>query len=85
MENHVFYSQSQFVYKGTPQDKYLGFENDWRLNYKPSKITDLEVGFCWAAVTKSMTVIKKTGDTDAVPYFAYVSLKLTPTFGKLTF
>ena len=85
IENHLFYSQSQFVYKGTPTDKYLGFENDWRLNYKPSKITDLEVGFCWAAVTKSMTLIKKGGDTEAFPYFAYVSLKLTPTLGKITF
>ncbi len=86
MENHLFYSQSQFVYKGTPQDKYLGFENDWRLNYKPSKITDLEAGFCWAAVTQSMTTIKKGGDyKDAFPYFAYVSIRLTPTLGKITF
>jgi hypothetical protein len=85
MENHLFYSQAQFVYKGNPIDKYLGFENDWRLNYKPSKITDLEVGFCWAAVTNSMTIIKKSGDTEAFPYFGYVSLKLTPTFGKITF
>jgi hypothetical protein len=85
IENHLFYSQSQFVYKGSPIDKYLGFENDWRFNYKPSKITDLEIGFCWAAVTKSMTIIKKTGDTEAFPYFGYVSLKLTPTLGKITF
>ena len=86
VENHLFFSQSQFVFKGVPIDKYLGFENDWRLNYKPNKFTDLEAGFCWAAVTKSMTVIKKSGDYEgAFPYFTYVSIRLTPTLGKITF
>lgn len=85
IENHLFYSQSQFVYKGSPIDNYLGFENDWRFNYKPGKITDLEIGFCWASITKSMTLIKKSGDDKTTPYFAYVSLRLTPTLGKITF
>ena len=85
LENHLFYSQSQFVFKSNPINKYLGFENDWRFNYKPSKITDLEAGFCWAAVTKSMTIIKKAGDDQTTPYFFYVSLRLTPTLGKITF
>ncbi|MEO8712940.1 MAG: alginate export family protein, partial [Parafilimonas sp.] len=65
IENHLFYSQSQFVFTGTVINKYLGFENDLRFNYKPNKITDLEFGFCWAAVTKSMTIIKKSGDENA--------------------
>lgn len=84
MENHLFYSQSRFVYKGDPLNRYLGFENDLRLNYRPNKFTDIETGFCWAAVTDAMTIIKKGGDTNAFPYFAYVSLKLTPTLGKIT-
>lgn len=85
IENHLFYSQSQFVYKGAPIKKYLGFENDLRLNYKPSKITDLEFGFCWASPTESLTIIKKGGSVDAFPYFTYISLRLTPTLGKITF
>jgi hypothetical protein len=91
IENHLFYSQSQFVFKGSPVDKYLGFENDWRFNYKPSKIVDLEVGFCWASVTNSMVYIKNpkvsssdVGKYSKLPYFSYVSLRLTPTFGKIT-
>jgi hypothetical protein len=85
VENHLFYSQSRFVFKGEPLNKYLGFENDLRFNYKPNKFTDLETGFCWAVVTNSMTAIKKGGDTKAFPYFGYVSLRLTPTLGKITF
>ncbi|MBS1729910.1 MAG: alginate export family protein [Bacteroidetes bacterium] len=84
MENHLFYSQSKFVYNGTATDKYLGFENDWRLNYKPNKFTDIEIGACWAIVSKSMAIIKKGGDNTLIPYFGYVSLKLTPTLGKFT-
>lgn len=83
-DHHLFYSQSRFVYKGDPIKKYLGYENDWRVNYKPSKIADIEFGFCWAIITESMTVIKKGGDDTKTPYFTYLSLKLTPTLGKIT-
>ena len=85
MENHLFYSQSQFVYKGTKENKYLGFENDWRVNYKPNSNVDCEFGFCWASVTNSMTLIKKAGDPKTTPYWTYLSLKFTPTFFKSSF
>jgi hypothetical protein len=92
IENHLFYSQSRFVLKGSPLDKYLGFENDWRFNYKPGKVTDLEIGFCWASVTNSEVITKNpkvaladAGKYSKTPYFAYVSLRLTPTLGKITF
>lgn len=85
VENHMFFSQSQFVYKGTPIKRYLGYENDLRLNYKPGKVTDLEFGFCWAALTNSASIIKKAGDSNVTPVFGYVSLRLTPTLGKITF
>jgi hypothetical protein len=85
MENHVFISQSQFVYKGTAIDKYLGFENDWRFNYTPNKVIDWEIGFAWASLTKSATIIKKAGDDKLTPYWIYTSIRFTPTLGKITF
>ena len=86
MENHLFYSQSQFVYKGEKIDKYLGFENDWRFNYKPGKgVVDVEFGFAWAALTESAAIIKKAGDASLTPYWVYSSVRFTPTFGKITF
>lgn len=84
-ENHLFYSQSRFLNKGVEIKKYLGFENDWRINYKPTSVIDIEGGFCWALLTESATIIKKGGDTKAFPYFSYLSLKFTPTLGKFTF
>ena len=86
LENHLFYSQSNAAFKGKGDlDNYLGFENDWRINYKAMPFLDIESGFCWAAVTKSMTVVKKSGDTKAFPYWYYLSLRFTPTIGKFTF
>jgi len=85
-ENHLFYTQSNAAFKGKGDlDHYLGFENDWRLNYKAMPFLDIESGFCWATVTKSMTTIKKSGDTKAFPYWYYLSLKFTPTIGKFSF
>ena len=85
MQNHVFISQSQFVYKGNPIDKYLGFENDWKFNYTPNKAIDWEIGFAWASLTKSATIIKKGGDDKITPYWMYTSIRFTPTLGKITF
>lgn len=85
LENHLFYSVSNAAFKGKGDlNKYLGFENDWRLNYKVMPAFEIESGFCWAAVTKSMIAIKKSGDTKAFPYFYYLSLKFTPTIGKFS-
>lgn len=84
-DNHLFYSQARFLSKGKEQEKYLGFENDWRLNYKVLPSFEIESGFCWAIITDAMVAIKKSGDTKAFPYFAYISLKFTPTLGKFSF
>ncbi len=85
-ENHLFYSQSNAAFKGKGDlDNYLGFESDWRFNYKPVSFIDMESGFCWASVTKSMVAVKKSGDTKAFPYWFYLSLRFTPTIGKFTF
>lgn len=84
-DNHLFYSQSRFLNKGKEEKRYLGYENDWRLNYKVMPSFEVETGFCWAIVTDAMVAIKKSGDTKAFPYFAYVSLKFTPVIGKFSF
>jgi hypothetical protein len=74
-ESHLFYAQSNAAFKGKENlPKYLGFENDWRINYKPIPVVDVESGFCWAA-----------GDTKAFPYFFYLSLRFTPTLLKFSF
>lgn len=92
IENHLFYSHTAFPFKGKSfNDKYLGFENDWRLNYKANTFTDIEFGFCWASVTNSMIEVKnpKAGASDLdryskLPYWTYLSVKFTPTLLKFS-
>ena len=84
-ENHLFYSQNNFMSDGAVIKKYLGFENDWRLNYKANSYTEIESGFCWASVTQSAVIIKKGGDTKAFPYWMYMSVRFIPTIGKFSF
>ena len=93
LENHLFYSHTGFPFRGLPyNNKYLGFENDWRINFKPTPVIDIEYGFCWAMVTNSMIEVKSSGKTkedlskySKTPYWSYISLKLTPVIGKFTF
>ena len=85
MESHLFYSQARFVSKGVEQKKYLGFENDWRINYKVTPTFEIESGFCWASITDAMVAVKKSGDTKAFPYWGYLTLRFTPTLAKWTF
>ena len=93
MENHMFYSQTGAALKGkTETNKYLGFENDWRINYKANSFTDVEFGFCWASATNSLAIVRNPKATQAEldnfskkPYWSYISVRFTPTIGKFTF
>ena len=93
LENHLFYSEKNAAFKALPvANKYLGFENDWRVNFKPTPIIDLEYGFCWASVTKSMAEVRNPKSSASLlnrysktPYWSYLSIKVTPTIGKFTF
>lgn len=84
-DNLFFFAQSRFLNAGVPIKKYLGYENDWRFNYKLTPAFELEYGLSWALFTKSATILKKSGDPKATAYFTYLSLKLTPTIGKFSF
>lgn len=89
-ENHLFYSQNDYIYKSAPISRYLGFENDLRINYKFNTMIELEGGFSWALVTNSMAVIRnpKIADPESAyktPFWSYLSFKFTPTLAKLSF
>ncbi len=93
MENHLFYAHTLVPFKGKPDNnKYLGFENDWRFNFKPNSFTDIELGACWAMVTNSMVEVRnpKIANTEIekyskTPYWTYLSIKFTPSLAKLSF
>ncbi len=90
---HLFYSQNKFVNKvtvagkttSTTIDNYLGFENDYVLVYKPNSYTKIDLGFAWADPEKTMAIIKKGGNSNYTPTWAYISVSFKPQIFKSIF
>lgn len=76
---HVFYSQNNFVQNGVTIKRYLGFENDWLLNYALNDATKIEWGVSYFLPTESLTYIKKGGNAGLLNYWGYVQLTFKPT------
>jgi hypothetical protein len=62
----------------TPNDKYLGFENDLVLKYKFSDWGALESGYLFILPSGSLKTLQHIPD-NKFPQFFYVQLTLTPT------
>ena len=77
---HTFSLMENYYKSSVKIDKFLGFENDWLIGYKPNNYTKLDIGFSYAFVTQSFETIKKaaTGSYKHTPYFAFISLTVKP-------
>ena len=77
---HTFSNKETYYKAGKAYDRYLGFENDWTLTYKPNSFTSLLVGFSWAEVTNTFVTIKKsgTGASGHTPFWSFVSVSFKP-------
>ncbi|AWG20124.1 hypothetical protein FFWV33_00605 [Flavobacterium faecale] len=83
--NHLFYTQRSFhTTTNQPLTKFMGYEHDLVVTYKPNSYTHLESGFSIALPTEAMTTIKKTGNPDRVATWAYLQVKFTPRLFKST-
>ncbi len=84
--NHLFYTQKAFV-NATKEElnKYMGYEHDLLVTYKPNSYTNIEGGFSIALPTDTMTAIKKSGDASKIATWAYIQVKFTPRLFKNTF
>lgn len=75
---HWFYSHHPFVQDGQAMDTYLGFENDWIVNYALNEVTKLELGVSWASPTDALAAIKHSGNANLTPYWGYLMLTFKP-------
>lgn len=74
---HLFYSQHSL----TDQElagKYLGFENDLSLNFKPVKKVEVIFGFSSAYTAKRMELLKKVPDSGKIPVWSYLMISYSP-------
>lgn len=84
--NHLFYTQKAFVNSFNKElNKFMGYEHDLLVTYKPNNYTNIEGGFSFALPTDTMTAIKKSGDSSKIATWAYIQVKFTPRLFKNTF
>ena len=79
-DGHLFFSQNNFVPAGETDaiDKYLGFENDLQVQYKPNFFTAIELGFSYGLFTESMEQIKQGGNSDLFQSWGYCMVTFNP-------
>lgn len=82
-DEHLFFTQNNFVYNGQVIPSYLGFENDLLFIYKPGKTTEIQLGFSYALVTQSMTYIKGSGDPKLFNTWAFLMITFQPELFSL--
>jgi len=84
--NHLFYTQRAFINEAKVElNKFMGYEHDLLVSYKPNSYALIEGGLAFALPTDTMIAIKKSGDANKVATWAYVQVKFTPRLFKNTF
>ncbi|MBA3705293.1 MAG: hypothetical protein H0W84_05170, partial [Bacteroidetes bacterium] len=82
---HLFYTQNHFVQNKETISRYLGYENDWLLTYKPNSYAKIDLGVSYLIPTKSLEIIKKGSDSAYIPTWAYLSITFKPQLLKTIF
>jgi hypothetical protein len=78
-DTHLFYSQYPLINEGKKVDgKYLGFESDLSLNYKPVKGIEIIYGFSFTIADKRMELLNKVPDAGKIPVWSFLMVSFTP-------
>lgn len=81
---HTFSLLNDYYHSAVNHDKYLGFENDWLLCYKPNSSLKLDLGISYMLPTKTFAEIKG-GDSKFTLSWVYLALSFKPTLFSATF
>jgi hypothetical protein len=82
---HTFHSQTSYYVDDKAIDRYLGFENDFLLTYKPVNALKIDAGFSYMLPTESFAIIKGAGSADYNLSWVYVSLTFKPVLFQTKF
>jgi len=78
-DSHLFYSQYPLLSEGKQiNGKYLGFESDLSLNYKPVKGLEIIYGFSFTFANKRMELLNKVKDSGKMPVWSYLMVSYAP-------
>ena len=82
---HTFSLQRDFYVSNKKIDRYLGFENDLIVSYKPNAVTKIDVGFAYLIPTESFAIIKTSGNSKYDLSWAFISLTFKPVLFQTNF
>nr|WP_295927497.1 alginate export family protein [uncultured Dyadobacter sp.] len=76
---HLFYSQYPLLREGREiEGKYLGFESDLSLNYKPVKGVEIIYGLSLTVANDRMELFGKVRDAGKIPVWSYLMISFAP-------
>jgi hypothetical protein len=76
---HLFYLQNDYMHFGGDVKRYLGTEVDFTLSYRLTDVTRIIAGYSWMFGSETMEIVKG-GSKNEPAYFAFVMLRIRPTF-----
>ncbi|HBC80197.1 MAG TPA: hypothetical protein DEO60_06910 [Bacteroidales bacterium] len=83
---HTFHlQQNYFTVNDIKIDRYLGFENDFLITYKPNAVTKVDLGISYMMPTKSFEIVKGGGSSQYNLTWVYLSLTFRPQLLGLNF
>ena len=82
---HTFHLQQDYYNNDLKIDRYLGFENDFLITYKPNSVTKVDLGVSYMLPTESFEVIKNSGSSRYNLTWVYLSLTFRPQLLGLNF
>ncbi|MCJ7448771.1 MAG: alginate export family protein [Bacteroidales bacterium] len=83
---HTFHlQQDYYTIDDIKIDRYLGFENDFLITYKPNAVTKVDFGVSYMLPTKSFEIIKNSGNSKYNLTWIYISLTFRPQLLGLNF
>jgi hypothetical protein len=76
---HLFYTQYPLIKQDVEIDgKYLGFESDLSLNYKPIRSLEITYGFSFAIAHRRAELLHKITNAAETPIWSYLMVSYTP-------
>lgn len=82
---HTFHLQRNYYLNDKNIDKYLGFENDFLITWKPNSITKVDLGISYMLPTESFQTVKKSGNSEYNLTWIYLGLTFKPQLLGLNF
>ena len=77
--------QDHYTLEDIKVDRYLGFENDFLITWKPNPVTKVDLGISYMLPADSFEIIKNGGNSDLNLTWIYLSMTFKPRLLDLNF